>query len=584
MAGGKETPRQKMIGMMYLVLTALLALNVSKSVLDAFVAIEENIQRGNITQFERGDAARKDLVQELNTTLNDESGLAKKKKIKQYLDLITKIDKETGSMIKFIDEIKLEIMEKSGEDVKSFGNKDLKKIIWIKYNATKPLLPTRMNLDAVNAKDQFDVPMHEIIGSDLKKLEADKFGIKLWEKFNAYRNFVVETTGTYKEGENAGWKVKVKNINTFKDNADLTKQILSMLTGGGNKVNKEDIAALSSIYEELTKKELNDHHELKNIHWISKTFDHAPLVAALASLSSLQNDILAARAKSVNLLKSKVTTGEYSFNRIQELVSGPGVATAGEEIELKVTMAAYDSDNNPVVTGPGTVVVENGVGTLKTRASDNGEMNLSGTVTIFNKAGVPKKKDWKWKVQVVQPNGSISLPELSIMYTGWQNKVVPIAAGVVSSSISVSGGSATKASWTDQNGSKFQGYFVTVSPGTKKVSISLSGKDKDGKSRNFGTFSYKVKPFPNAQVSGSTISKSTGFIANVSLGADSPFTGVTFNVIGGTVDDVPFNGKIVPGSAVAKVRAGKKVGVEVFYTRNGVRSAVPAVGILKVVN
>ena len=29
MAGGKETPRQKMISMMYLVLTALLALNVS---------------------------------------------------------------------------------------------------------------------------------------------------------------------------------------------------------------------------------------------------------------------------------------------------------------------------------------------------------------------------------------------------------------------------------------------------------------------------------------------------------------------------------------------------------------------------
>ena len=48
MGGGKETPRQKMIGMMYLVLTALLALNVSKSILDAFVAIEENIQKANL--------------------------------------------------------------------------------------------------------------------------------------------------------------------------------------------------------------------------------------------------------------------------------------------------------------------------------------------------------------------------------------------------------------------------------------------------------------------------------------------------------------------------------------------------------
>lgn len=43
MAGGKETPRQKMIGMMYLVLTALLALNVSKEILDAFVIMNNGL-------------------------------------------------------------------------------------------------------------------------------------------------------------------------------------------------------------------------------------------------------------------------------------------------------------------------------------------------------------------------------------------------------------------------------------------------------------------------------------------------------------------------------------------------------------
>ena len=37
MAGGKETPRQKMIGIMYLVLMAMLAINVSDSVLNAFI-------------------------------------------------------------------------------------------------------------------------------------------------------------------------------------------------------------------------------------------------------------------------------------------------------------------------------------------------------------------------------------------------------------------------------------------------------------------------------------------------------------------------------------------------------------------
>ncbi len=43
MGHGKETPRQKMIGMMYLVLTAMLALNVSKEVLDAFVLVDDGL-------------------------------------------------------------------------------------------------------------------------------------------------------------------------------------------------------------------------------------------------------------------------------------------------------------------------------------------------------------------------------------------------------------------------------------------------------------------------------------------------------------------------------------------------------------
>jgi len=43
MAGGKTTPRQKMINMMYLVLTALLALNVSKEIIKAFNLIENSL-------------------------------------------------------------------------------------------------------------------------------------------------------------------------------------------------------------------------------------------------------------------------------------------------------------------------------------------------------------------------------------------------------------------------------------------------------------------------------------------------------------------------------------------------------------
>ncbi|MCS7086239.1 MAG: gliding motility protein GldM, partial [Bacteroidia bacterium] len=44
MASGKLTPRQKMINMMYLVLTALLALNVSKEILLSFLTIANSLR------------------------------------------------------------------------------------------------------------------------------------------------------------------------------------------------------------------------------------------------------------------------------------------------------------------------------------------------------------------------------------------------------------------------------------------------------------------------------------------------------------------------------------------------------------
>jgi hypothetical protein len=588
MAGGKETPRQKMIGMMYLVLTALLALNVSKQILDAFVAIEENIQRGSITQLERGNAAKSALIEEISSTAKDESGKAKIEKIKKYLGMIEKIDKEAGSLIKYIDDIKLEMMEKANEDVKTVKADDEKVIVWKKYDPKFPLQPTRLNLMAVQAKDQFDIPMHEIVGSEITKLDPTKHGVKLWKQYNGFRKFIVEQTGTYREGEKNNWKVKVTDINDNMPNIKLQEKIAKMINAKSNKVNPEDTEVLLGLYQELTKIEFADHHEQKNIHWLGRTFDHAPMVGALASLSSMQNEILSARAKAVNLLKSKVTVGEFSFNKIQELVSGPGVATEGEEIELKVTMAAYDSDNNPEVTSSqGSVVVTDGIGIVKARASGSGEMNLSGTVMIRNKSGVEYPRPWSWKVAIAKPQGSISLPEMSVLYKGWNNKVVPVVAGMVSSDITVNGGTKTKASWTDADGNKYNGFYVNITGPSKFVTITLTGKDKDGKSKSFGTFKYKVKPFPSAQLQGTSISKTTGFKAVVSLGPDSPFTGVGFTVMGGEIsignETIPFSGDRVPASVVAKIKAGKKIAIDVTYKRTGTTTPSIASGVLKVV-
>ena len=47
------SPRQKMINLMYIVLTAMLALNVSSDVLNGFTQVEEGLKRTNTNVEER---------------------------------------------------------------------------------------------------------------------------------------------------------------------------------------------------------------------------------------------------------------------------------------------------------------------------------------------------------------------------------------------------------------------------------------------------------------------------------------------------------------------------------------------------
>ena len=53
---GRMSPRQKMINLMYIVLTAMLALNVSGDVLNGFQQVEDGLARSNETATERNVA------------------------------------------------------------------------------------------------------------------------------------------------------------------------------------------------------------------------------------------------------------------------------------------------------------------------------------------------------------------------------------------------------------------------------------------------------------------------------------------------------------------------------------------------
>lgn len=491
MAGGKETPRQKMIGMMYLVLTALLALNVSKSILDAFVAIEENTQKSNISHFQRGSGFMDDVKSEMAANVKPEfkDKLAKLKSIYVQME---EIDKISSKMIQSIDALKLELLKESGEDVSStkFNSNDA--ILWTdKYKKGDESLPFRMHLMAVQAKDQYDVPMHIIIGDDIKNPTGK--GKKLWNDLLSYRRDLIKILGTYNRGGKS-YSIDPKAINAFNDNFDLAKNVDKMIKASKANMRRdeqsgqfvdfgEDGQALKDIYISLTKPERVTQNEVEGVHWIGQTFDHSPLVASLASLSSLQQDVLSARAAALQHLKLKVTTGEYSFNKVVSLAMGPAFANAGEDIEVKVMMAAYDSDNQPTVTATnGTVqTAKDGQAIVKAKVSGGGEMIMSGTVSIKKKSGEIKEEPWSYAVKIMKPSGAISLPGLNVLYRGYDNVVSAVASGFDQTNLNGTGlVSITKSGegWIVKPGSS-RDATLTVSGTnsiTKKTSTLLTQK------------------------------------------------------------------------------------------------------------
>jgi hypothetical protein len=122
---------------------------------------------------------------------------------------------------------------------------------------------------------------------------------------------------------------------------------------------------------------------------------------ALHFLCIQESRILIARKYAMGLISSRVTNDCYSFDKIIPLAYGPSFAKAGEEVEIKVMIAALDSENNPEVTCEqgGDVEVSEGVATLRLKVDETTTFN--GTITILNKQGASKTKKWEVTVPVI---------------------------------------------------------------------------------------------------------------------------------------------------------------------------------------
>lgn len=562
MAGGKETPRQKMIGMMYLVLTALLALNVSKQVIAAFVTINDKLDR-SAQIIDQNNNGNYDAFDKKRETVKATGGDVKT--VEVWQKRAEDVKKLTTEAISFLlSECNEMIKMSEGTDWIAEGEEGTDKdgnII-----ALKPLAD-------ISGMDNYDIPTNFFIGGDPHK--PVQRGLDIRNRVIEYRNAVAEIMATYKDPK-GNW--------TFK-----APESMAGLNDALKTANPEDTVYIANfmrsldIPEEITQK---IHGEEETLPWPSVMFDHAPIVAAAAMLTSLKLDIKNSESMATEFLLSKVDVQEFDFNKIEPLAfASTGYINQGDSLNLRVMIAAYDSNDVAKLSygiDADTANKDNWVSFKDesrngiTLAGDSpGAHKVKGVIYIKQR-GIEVPKPWEFSYTVGQPMGVVALPEMRVLYRGYDNIVEGTASGFPADRVTLSGSGCSISKKGNQ-------YVAKVGAGVREATISVNGRKEDGGSVNLGSFKFKVKalPTPNLYLGGISQGQTPGLSSVKAQGRVScryddsvPLTNVKFSISSGTVtvDGIMRKGKITSGGNLdanaKKILAqsrGKQVTIMVNY-------------------
>lgn len=163
MSHGKETPRQKMIGMMYLVLTAMLALNVSKEAVEAFKKVDKGLTQTIANYALKNDLIYKDF---------DRAAAENPQKAGQLRTTAYEVKQRADETFNFIQDLKIEIINtaEGPDNLAVKGNE--------------------VNIEEVTKIDENNIPSEILIGANENGKAYDLKNI-----LNEYRDFLIGIIG-----------------------------------------------------------------------------------------------------------------------------------------------------------------------------------------------------------------------------------------------------------------------------------------------------------------------------------------------------------------------------------------------------
>lgn len=381
MAIPKE-PRQLMINIMYLVLTALLALNVSAEVFNAFKMVDKGLIKSNRSLDETNNT--------LPAAIRD--GAKKKASLQQYADLIDPGRELSEDMVDYIQGIIDQMVKTPEEGGVGKG-----------YEIDRE---TGQMTDELKAKKDYDITTRLLV--DGPKGDGNGIGKELKGKLEKYREDIIALVADDPETE-----------------VNETQEFIKAIS-----VNIDD-----ESWQKKGKKS-----------WAHFNFSHMPLQAVLPILSKFQNDVKSTESAFLNYLAGKVgTTTDVVIDKYT-VVSAPekSYIIKGEKYKSEIFLSAAASADSQTgisisVNGRPLPLNQDGLGIYETTAGSVGKKSYTATASITNPVtGETQtfKKDFNYEVG--ERSVAISPTKMNVFYIGVNNPVEVSAAGVASSQIKVS--------------------------------------------------------------------------------------------------------------------------------------------------
>ncbi|MBL4592640.1 MAG: gliding motility protein GldM [Flavobacteriales bacterium] len=371
MSGGNLSPRQKMIGMMYLVLTALLALNVSKDILDAFVLINTSLENTVVNYNEK------------NESLYSDFNVAKQfdpVKVTPFWKKAQKAKQSSFKLINYIKDLQIKLLKETEKITENEAD--------------------TLQLKFVNAKDNYDIPTNIMIGQS----EDGSNGLarELKDKLSTYKtmmlslfnkkqqkllNINLETDDVISSSGKENWEMG----NFYHTPLAATITILSKIQ---TDIKKVEYDVVSALLQKAGKKQFN--------------FD-----TIITRVIPSSNYVLLGED-----YKADVFLAAFSTTQNPEILIGE-----------------YDSTKNELVSVIDSIPVNNGLGQYTVATTREGIFSYEGVLKLKKQGGGVEIFPFKSEYIVAKPSLVVSPDKMNVFYIGPKNPVSISVPGVASENI-----------------------------------------------------------------------------------------------------------------------------------------------------